>query len=163
MSCGGQHYLPHAIAQINYERTDSTCKGRCTATKFQKDFATLCVLLVKLESADRQIICCALLDSESQTALIWSDELSWLGYRQKRVPLTIKIFSGAAKTSSVSSAFPALPMDESEAVNIESAMVVTEPPIMRPTIGLSERIRHWPQLVGISIKEIEVEVLVVIG
>lgn len=63
----------------------------------------------------------------------------------------------------MSSAFQSLPMNETESVNIESAVVVRRLSKMLPARMLSERIKYWPELADILIKEIEGDILVLIG
>lgn len=93
-------------------------KKHCTATKLQKDFAQLSIHPVNYKSADREIMACALFDNEYYAPLIISDALARLGIRRISEPLTSGI-------GLVSSAFPALPMDQSESANIEGSMVVS--------------------------------------
>lgn len=77
--------------------------------------------------------------------------------------MTITATSGTAMIDSASSSFQALLMEETESMNIESAVVVRELPILRSVRKASERIKHWSHLDDIPVEEIEGEVPVLIG
>lgn len=68
-----------------------------------------------------------------------------------------------ARMISGSSEFQELAIDESKPMNIKSSIVVPELPVIRQTKMVSERIRHWPDLNGIPIKEVEGGILISIG
>lgn len=62
----------------------------------------------------------------------------------------------------MSSAFQALSLDEAGSVNIEGAIVATEPPIIRPNTRLSKRIRRCPYMTDVTVKEMEGKILIFI-
>lgn len=86
---------------------------------------------MKLKFADQEVEGYALLLDGSDTTFLGSDALARLGLRKRSERLTIKTVSGTARINSVSKA---LPKNESESMNIESAVCVGELPIMSPTI-----------------------------
>lgn len=57
---------------------------------------------------------------------------------------TTKTVGGTAGANSVICTFQAFPVGELKAKNMESAVVVSELPIIMPTRMVSERIRHGP-------------------
>lgn len=103
------------------------------------------------------------MDDESDSTPISSDALARLDLRRRSESLIIKTFSGTARINLVSGAFQALPLDQSESVNIIITMVVNELPISRPTKIVSDRIRNFPHLSDIPNEETEADALVVIG
>lgn len=134
-----------------------------TATNMQTYFVPPGIVLVRLRSAGRETIGYALLDNESDMNLISSNTQSRCGKSQKTEPFTIKMEGRTMRSSSVSSVFQALPIDESESVNIESAKVAGELPLTKSVKAEPERMRNWPLWATIPTKEIARKVLILIG
>ena len=162
--CGGRHHqLLHLISQNSDVPPTLASEGHCAVTRLHANNICLGLVPVKLRAGGKEAHGYALLDNGSDTTLITVNALRQMDLGQQRSHLTIKTVGGSTEANFVSHAFQVLPLDESEAISIEQAVVVQDLPIPKPMKGVSEKISGWPHLTDLPVKDIDGEVLILIG